>query len=323
MPGHQAVSGDGKGVFVIFNPASDGGRGGKRIPRYLELLDEALPGFRHGVTGHGGEEGALAEEALRNGFSTIVAAGGDGTWSAVADRILTLGRTEVAFGVLPAGTGNDFGRNMGIPGDDLAGAVRVLAGGHVLPSDVGRLIGPSWHEERGEAVREERFFLNVVGFGFDVAVVDGAKGARVLRGELLYKATAVQQLFRFPGFPVTLEDDEGYHRSGPTLMLTITNAEHFGGGFPIAPGASIQDGLLHACHIRDARPLRRLVLFDRAGKGRHEGAREVDSRVASRFTLSFPEPVRFEIDGDVYAAKEPELAVEVVKGALRVLAPGP
>ena len=273
------------------------------------------------ITSRGGEEASLAEESLHNGFDTIVAVGGDGTWSTVADRILSLQRPDVVFGVLPGGTGNDFGRNLGIPGSDLEGAVRVLAEGRVASVDAGRIQGPTRHEGRGEELRGERFFLNVVGFGFDVAVVDGAKGARFLRGELLYKATAVQQLFRFPGFSVRLEDDDGFSRSDPTLMLTITNGEHFGGGFPIAPGASVQDGMLHACYIGDAKPLRRLVLFDKAGKGRHEGSGEVDARTGRRFRLGFPQPVRFEVDGDIYAAAERELNVEIIPGALKVLAP--
>jgi diacylglycerol kinase (ATP) len=315
-----AASKGGK-VFVIFNPASDGGRGGKRIPRYLDLLRRHFPEFAHAVTSRSGDEGSLAEGAIHQGFDTIVAAGGDGTLSAVADRILTLDRPQVVFGVLPGGTGNDFGRNLGIPGNDPESAVRTLAAGRVIQVDAGRIASASRHEEREDVFRQERFFLNVVGFGFDVAVVDGAKGARFLRGELLYKATALQQLFRFPGFSATLEDDDGYARSGPTLMLTLTNGEHFGGGFPISPGASVQDGLIHACHIGNVKPLRRLILFDKAGKGRHVGEREVDARAASRFRLQFPAPVRFEMDGDIYASEGSDLTVEVVKGALRVLAP--
>jgi len=263
----------------------------------------------------------LAEEGLRAGYGTIVAVGGDGTWGTVADRILSSERDDVVFGVLPGGTGNDFGRNLGIPGNDLEGAVRVLSHGHVIRADAGRIIGPTRHEGRGDVLRDERFFLNVAGFGFDVAVVDGAKGARFLRGELLYKAAAVQQLFRFPGFTVTLEDGKGYSRSDQTLMLTVTNGEHFGGGFPIAPGATVQDGVLHACYIGDAKPLRRLFLFDKAGKGRHEGCREVDARTAPRFVLRFPQPFRFEVDGDIYASDQPEIALEIRKSVLQVLAP--
>jgi diacylglycerol kinase (ATP) len=321
LPGGAPVSTKGRRVFVIFNPASNGGRGAKRIPRYLELLGEHLPVFHHQVTTRSGEEAQLTEEAIGAGYNTIVAVGGDGTWSAVADRILSLQRPGITLGVLPGGTGNDFGRNLGIGGRALEEAVKILAAGHVSKVDVGRIVGPTWHEGRGDSPRHERFFLNVAGFGFDVAVVDGAKGARYLRGELLYKATAVQQLFRFPGFSVTLDDEQGFTRSDPTLMLTVTNGEHFGGGFPIAPGASVTDGLLHACYIGDAKPLRRLVLFDKAGKGRHEDAGEVDARVGSRFKLTFPGPVRFEVDGDIYATDLSELVLKIVPQALDVLTP--
>lgn len=315
------MSGEDGRVFVVLNPASDGGRGEKRIPRYLELLQRFLPGFQHRITSKSGEEGVLTEEALREGYDTIIAAGGDGTWSTVADRILSFQRPGVALGLLPGGTGNDFGRNLGIPGADLEGAVRTIAEGHSVAVDAGHLQGATRHEERGEPSRGERYFLNVVGLGFDVAVVDGSKGARVFRGELLYKTTAVQELFRFPGFSVTLEDDEGYHCGDPGLMLTITNGEHFGGGFPIAPGASVQDGMLHACYIRNAKPLRRLVLFDRAGKGRHVASPEVDLRAGSRFHLRFSGPARFEIDGDIYATDSPSLTLGIRPGALRVFTP--
>lgn len=308
-------------VFVIFNPAADGGRGARMVPRYRALLDRYLPGYGHGISSRSGQEALLAEEALRDGYDTIVACGGDGTWSSVADRILSLNAPGVTFGILPGGTGNDFGRNLGVPGDDAEAAVRILAEGRVARVDAGRILGGSRHEEREGNPREERFFLNVVGFGFDVAVVDEAKGARFLRGELLYKTAAVKQLFRFPGFDVTLEDGEGYRKSGRTLMLTITNAEFFGGGFPIAPGASPRDGALHACQVEDARPLRRALLFDRVGKGRHEALPEVHTRVGPRFSLTFPKPFRFEVDGDIYAASGRGISVEVRAAALPVLAP--
>jgi diacylglycerol kinase (ATP) len=306
---------------VVFNPASDGGRGAKRIPRYQDLLNRYLPEYHQGISSRAGEEASMAEAAIRDGYDTVIAVGGDGTWSAVADRILTLGRPDVTFGILPSGTGNDFGRNLGVPGGDAEAAVRILTEGHGIRVDVGRILGGTRHEEREAESREDRFFLNVVGFGFDVAVVDEARGASFLRGEVLYKVSALKQLFRFPGFEMTLEAEGGYRRSERTLMLTITNGKFFGGGFPIAPGASLCDGALHACHIRDAKPLRRLLLFDRAGKGRHEISPEVDALAAPRFKLAFPRPVRCEVDGDVYATAGEEISVEVREGALRVLAP--
>lgn len=273
------------------------------------------------ITTRAGEEALLAREAVREGYDVVAAAGGDGTWSAVADQILRAGRPGVALGILPGGTGNDFGRNLGIGGEDLEAAVRVLAGGRLTRVDAGRIVGESRHEERDDAFLEGRHFLNVVGFGFDVGVVVGAQGARFLRGALLYKATALGQLFRFPGFEVLIEDDQGPPLEGPALMLTVTNGRYFGGGFPIAPAGRLQDGLLHACHIRDARPLRRLLLFHQAGKGRHESSPEVTPRQARRFRMVFPAPVRFEIDGDLYLSGDRVVEVEVLADILPVLAP--
>ena len=307
-------------VFVIFNPVSGRGRGGERIPRYRELLDRHLPGWDHAVTGHAGDESRLVDLALERSCDTIVAVGGDGTWSHVADRILGLG-ADVRFAILPSGTGNDFGRNLGLRQDDLEAAARTLVEGHVLAIDVGRIATASTHDERGGPAIEGRHFLNVVGFGFDVAVVDAARHARFLRGALLYKTTALQQLFRFPGFDVSIDDGAGFDRSGHGLMLTISNGRFFGGGFPIAPRATVTDGALHACFIRDARPLTRLRLFDRAGKGRHEGEPQVEIHSASAFNLRFPGPPRFEADGDVYASATASVRLEVRPRSLRVVVP--
>lgn len=307
-------------IFVIFNPVSGRGRGGERIPRYRELLDRHVPGWDHAVTERAGDEARLVDLALERSCDTIVAVGGDGTWSHVADRILSRG-AAVRFAVLPSGTGNDFGRNLGLRQDDLEGAVRTVVDGHDLAIDVGRIESATAHDERGGPAAGGRHFLNVVGFGFDVAVVDAARHARFLRGALLYKTTALQQLFRFPGFDVTLDDGAGFQRSGHCLMLTISNGRFFGGGFPIAPRASVTDGALHACFIRDARPLTRLRLFDRAGKGRHEGEPQVETHSATSFRLRFPAPPRFEADGDVYASATAEVRLDLRPHALRVLVP--
>jgi len=307
-------------VFVVFNPASGRGRGARRLETYRRLLGEKLPEAVFGVTTRPGEERDLAERALADGFDLIVAVGGDGTWGNVADRVVASGRDDVAFGVLPSGTGNDFGRNLGFDPANAAEAVRVLAEGHTRRVDVGRLDTPS-ASEHNPADHEARHFLNLVGFGFDVAVVDAAAGARFLRGELLYKLTALQQLFRFPGFQVGVDADGVERRHGRHLMLTVSNGRYFGGGFPIAPEARIDDGKLHACRITDASPLTRLRLFNLAEKGLHVRSDRVEILDEPAFRLEFPAPPRFEMDGEIRQAAERELTVRILPGALQVVAP--
>jgi len=254
------------------------------------------------------------------GYDVVVAVGGDGTWSSVADRILASGRKDVALGILPSGTGNDFGRNFGYGPRSPEAAVRVLVEGHTRVVDVGRVDSPSAHDRLPGAF-EPHHFLNVVGFGFDIAVIDAAAKARFLKGELLYKVTALQQLSRFEGLELELRTHAGEARSGYHLLLTVSNGRYFGGGFPIAPDATVSDGLLHACRIGDASPMGRFRLFNLAEKGRHVASDKVEVLSDPGFTLTFAEPPRFEVDGDVRKARDTTVEISVLPGALRVVAP--
>jgi diacylglycerol kinase (ATP) len=312
----------GRSVFVIFNPASGRGRGRRRIPQYQQLLKSTLPESRHALTTRAGEESALVERAIGEGFRTIVAVGGDGTWSHVADQILRSAHPGVRFGILPSGTGNDFGRSLGVDQTSPEAAVRVLEQGISRRVDVGRVNTEAKHVDLPGAVPATgRHFLNLVGFGFDIAVIDAARRARFLKGELLYKITALQQLFRFPGFDVEVDGEGGVHLAGRHLMLTISNGRYFGGGFPIAPKATIRDGRLHACFIKDASPLERYAMFNLAEKGEHATSPRVRIVAGHRFRARFQGAPRFEVDGDVYQATLPEVEVEVLPGALEVVVP--
>jgi len=284
------------------------------------LLRDALDDVTFGATTRPGEERELAERALDDGYDVIVAVGGDGTWSNVADRLVASGRTDVVFAVLPSGTGNDFGRNFGYDAGNPAEAVRVLADGHSRAIDVGRVDTLCASEQKPDRL-EARHFLNLIGFGFDISVIDAAVGARFLRGALLYKVTALQQLFRFPGIRVGVTPGDGQEHDSDLLLLTVSNGRFFGGGFPIAPAATLQDGKLHACMIGDAPPLTRLKLFNLAERGRHESSERVEILADGNFRLRFADAPRFEVDGEVWKSPEPTIDVRVLPGALQVIAP--
>lgn len=310
-------------AFVISNPASGRGRGARQQGLYLDLLARYLPGFQHAATSRAGEESLLADQAIADGFDLIVAVGGDGTWSNVADRVVGSDKDNVVLGILAAGTGNDFGRNFGLSTRSPEDAVRSLASGRVASLDVGRVV------TRGSPLGEEgsvlgasagRHFLNLIGFGFDVAVIEGTAGARFLRGEALYKITALQNLFSFRGLSFELISDEPTV-DGDHLMLTISNGPFFGGSFLIAPAAELNDGLLDACAIGNASPFTRMRLFKSAAKGQHVLSPMVHTRRSGRFSVRFQEPPKYELDGNVWQAEDTEVVVEVVPGALRLVVP--
>ena len=294
------------GTFVLVNPAAGRGRRRARLRDYLERLKTYVGPFEPAVTERAGDEVRLLDTALAHGVDRIVALGGDGTWGAAADRILVSGRREVALGLLPVGTGNDFGKSIGVRHECIDEVMRAIADRTTRVVDAGRVA--------------ERYFLNVVGMGFDIAVIDDAATTPLLRGDLLYKVCALKQLFRFPGSELSIAANGGAPQKRRVLMLTISNANYFGGSFHIAPNASLSDGKLDLVAIHDASPIARAKLFDAVGKGRHVGLKDVEFITAPSFAIHFDGTLRYEADGEVYAATSP-LVVTSVPGALQVCAP--
>ncbi len=292
-------------VCVIVNPAAGRGRGA----RALEAVRTAFHAV--GVTDiqttqTREDEGAIARRAMDAGATALVAVGGDGTWSNVGNAIMRSG-VDAALGLVPAGTGCDLAKSVGVPARDLAGAARIARDGHARRIDVGRI--------------EDRCFLNVAGFGFDIAVIEDSWAVRYLTGDLLYLYCALSQLHRFPGFPVSLAVDGEAPARREMLMLVVANARIFGGGFKIAPEADLGDGRLDIVSFANMPLLRRLSIMGRLLRGTHGGAPEVASRRARRLALRFDAPPAYETDGEWHRAASGDLTIEAVPGALRVLVP--
>jgi len=296
-------------TFVVTNPSAGRGRRAERVARFRDLLRKHLGEFREFITERAGQEADAVDEALRSGCDTIVAIGGDGTWSLVADRIVRSGRTDVALGLLPTGTGNDFGKTFGLTWDRADDIVRAIAARRTQRIDVGRV--------------GERYFLNVVGLGFDIAVIDDSHRTPWLKGDALYRFCALRQLFRFPGIPVTVRGgdgtDSGAGGAVDHLMLVVANGRYFGGSFDIAPDANLTDGSIHVVSIHNAPPLARLRLFDLVGKGRHETSERVKVRRGARFEIDVAPSLRYEVDGEVYETSTGRLTVESVPAAVSLI----
>ena len=295
---------------MVVNPASGKGRGARLVQPVLSALAEATGGasVAHALSARSGDEITIAQQAIAKGYRRLLAVGGDGTWSNVGNAILRSGQ-DVALGLVAGGTGCDLAKSLGIPAQDPAAAARVVAAGHVRAIDVGTV--------------ENRHFLNVVGFGFDIAVIEDSWRVRYLRGAPLYLYCAVRQLYRFPGFPVEMAADGEPGRREDMMMLVIANARVFGGGFRIAPEADLSDGQLDAVSFANMPRRRRFPIMLSLLRGTHGRAPEVRLRRAASFRLQFAGPPAYETDGEWNRAGSSELTIGTLPGALRVLVPAP
>jgi diacylglycerol kinase (ATP) len=292
-------------IFVVFNPMSGKGRGAALVQPVLAALSGAGE-VDHGLTREPGDEARLTREALQRGFRRLVAVGGDGTWGNVGNAIIESG-TDACLGLVAGGTGCDLAKSLEVPARNVAAAARVVRAGHTRRIDAGRVEG--------------RHFLNVLGFGFDIAVIEDSWRVRWLAGDLLYLYCALRQLYFYDGFPVEISVDGAEAVRRELMMLVVANARVFGGAFRIAPQADLGDGRLDAIVFGNIPFRRRLPLMLRLLKGTHAEAREVTQLPGSRFELRFGAPPAYETDGEWNQAKSAHLVVETLPSALRVLVP--
>jgi diacylglycerol kinase (ATP) len=292
-------------VTVIVNPAAGRGRGA----RALSAITSAFAGI--GVTdirtsASKEDEGAIARRAIDDGATTIVACGGDGTWGNVAHALLSSGAADtVRLGLVAAGTGNDFAKTVGAPAHDPVATAQLVAEEREARVDVGRI--------------EDHYFLNICGFGFDIAVLEDIKNIPFLKGDAVYIVSALRQIIGYGGVDIDIASAAGRRGAMRHLMLVVANARNFGGAFKIAPHASLTDGALDAISIHDASAWRRLRLFGAAGKGGHIAEPEVRVEQASSFTVHFGEPPAYETDGEYRRGSSPDIQIDCLPGALRVV----
>ncbi len=294
----------GQKVCVIVNPASGRGRGARTLPAVKEAFaavgvsEVRLTKVREG-------ERAVAKRAIDEGFTTLVAVGGDGTWGNVANAILNSG-ADVRLGLIAAGTGNDFAKTVGAPMNDIPQTARLCVAERAdVRVDVGKI--------------EDQYFLNIAGFGFDIAVLEDIPKIPLLRGDAVYIVSALRQIIGYGGVEIGVKTSAGDRGKLRHLMLVIANAKNFGGAFKIAPQASLSDGKLDAIAIYDAPALKRLGLFAAAVKGTHVAKPGVNVEQSARFTLTFSAPPAYETDGEYRRAKAAQLEVACVAAALRVV----
>src|SRR5437660_11187559 len=123
--------------LVIVNPASADGATRENWPKIASDLRTNFGAFTVSFTEAVGHARELAAEAAKQGTQLIIACGGDGTISEVANGIIESNK-EVELGILPGGTGSDFRRTLKMP-TNIAAAARALRDGRPRKLDVGRV----------------------------------------------------------------------------------------------------------------------------------------------------------------------------------------
>ena len=247
----------------------------------------------------------LATRAVRAGARHVIVVGGDGTVHEAANGLLRAAGDAV-LGVVPAGSGNDFAKLVGVFRHSPAQAVRRLVTAATASFDVGSALG--------------EYFVNSMGFGFGPAVVRARERLRRLGGALSYLVPVLRTFagFRPPRFAVTAP---GFAETGPLMMVELCNGTTAGGSYRVAPAADPGDGQLDVCLVRRVSLPRFLLAVPRVMRGTHTAMREVALFRASEVAIrGLDGPLVAHVDGELREPGVWECTVRVERRRLAVLA---
>lgn len=297
---------------VILNPYSNRWNSKKRWLEAEKALLDAGVDFEMVESERPHHTIDLAYDAVQNGFSPIIAAGGDGTIGDVLNGLAKTARKEDEvlgpLGILPLGSANDLADNLNIP-KDLGEAAKVIAAGNVKLMDVGSVNG--------------FYFANNSGIGLEPYITLKQEKISWIKGIARYLVAAVQGIWDNPQWKANIEWDDGRY-DGPILLVSVGNAPRTGGVFFMAPHADPFDGKLTFVHgYRKTRSqiFKLLPKTMKPAEGSFVEMEGIYEQNASWVKIKVDRPTPAHTDGEIFATDLTEFEYKVHPQRLKILLP--
>jgi len=296
---------------AILNPYSNRWNSQKRWAEAEAVLKAAGVDFELDVSQSKGQIVELVERAVREGFSPIIVAGGDGTVGDAANGLVRAANSEKKvlgpLGIMPTGSANDIAFALGLP-TDLNEAAKVIAAGKTRAMDLGKL--------------NDRYFVNNSAAGLEPYVTIKHEKIHWIKGMARYLVAAVQAIMDKPEWRGNVKWDDGEY-SGMFSLISIGNGRRTGGFF-MTPHADPFDGKLALAFGYRRTRLGLFQALPRAfneGKGSYvemEGMREVQ---ATRISIHLDTPSPAHTDGELLREWIQDFEYEIIPERLNVLVP--
>ncbi|HEU0287210.1 MAG TPA: diacylglycerol kinase [Nocardioidaceae bacterium] len=287
-------------VAVLVNPTSGKGRGARAAGIAIPHLEQAGIRVRR-LEGRTYEEAAeLAANAVEDGFDALIVVGGDGM---VHLACQALAGSELPLGVIPAGTGNDTARSVGIDRKDPRKAANAVIRGHVRVVDLADVAGTR--------------VATVVATGFDAKVNERANQMTWPSGQMRYNLATLAELRVFEPIQFTLELD-GQPYDVEAMLVSVGNGPSYGGGLRICEGAEIDDGLLDVVLVKPVSKAELIVMYPRLFNGSHTTHRQFERHRVRKVSIAAPDIVAY---GDGERIAPLPLTITALPGALHIFAP--
>jgi diacylglycerol kinase (ATP) len=272
-------------VVAIVNPLSGAGATPGVAEHRVALLHAKFTTANIAGTVHLTERrhhaGELARAAHDAGARMVIAWGGDGTINEIGTA---LAGTATVLGIVPAGSGNGFAHEIGVPTIPDA-AIDVALHGRDRAIDAGELEG--------------RLFFNIAGIGFDAVVAEQFNQQTLgRRGMVPYVRIGLRETFRYRAtrYRIRLDDEE---LVSDALLIAFANGREYGNKILLAPHARMDDGKLEAMVVGDRGPLARLWSGRHLPLGTADKAAGVICRSIQSARVEAEGELLYHLDGEI------------------------
>ncbi len=306
---------------VILNPAAGHGNGARALPAIQNALAHYHIPYDLIQTTGPGDATRLAQRAIADGVEIIVAAGGDGTLNEIINGLMACKQQSCiqpgvrlpAVGVFCVGRGNDFAGSVGIPANIDAACCLIKDAPRRL-IDIGRVTGGIYPQGR--------YFINVVGIGFDaVGTIEVGKLPR-WGGFLSFVIAIFKTIFLYNKAPLAEIRYDGNTLTQRSLMISMMNGRRLGGGFFLAPTAQQDDGLIDLCIAEQMSSFQIIRLLPHFTKGTHVTQPKIKMARAHTVTVrSLDGPLPAQTDGEIISTDGWRIEVEILPRQIEVICP--
>lgn len=307
-------------VFIV-NPLAGGGKSEKQLKELLAEIESIYGNAKILFTERKLHATELAREAVKGGAELIVAVGGDGTISEVAagffddkGKALKPVKQAPALGIMPAGSGSDYARTIGIPRSS-AIALQILQTGHTRTVDAGLVEFTGLNGQR-----TKRVFINIADIGIGGEVVDILeRQGKKLGAFLSYQIATLRGLIGYKNKNLEITIDKKQKFDGVYNGVIVALGKYFGSGMKIAPNAEVDDGLFDIVMLGNMSKLEMVAKMQKVRSGTHIFEKNVTVHRAKHISIKADSRALLDCDGEMPGECPAEFTI--LPGALRVIVP--
>lgn len=308
-------------ILVLINPAAGNRRAAEAAVRGMVAHRSLHVELMIPDAADRDEQRRAAAEAFADGVDAVLVHGGDG---AIHGAVNLLDGRKIPLGVVPAGSGNDFARAMGLErGKPREVLQRLLAAleQETLPTTEVDLLQVT---TATTAASSSSWAVNSVNVGFDAMVNQTANALKRTPTSLRYLHALAKEVPNFRPITFTIREGDAVPVDRELVLVCVQNGPFIGGGIPLAPHASTSDGWAEASFVTPVSRAGLLMLFPLVLARRHALVKPLATRRVQQIGIEVPAGVPVFADGDELVTSDHDgcaISIEVRPGSLQLLTP--